>query len=72
MNHPRVLYRQTFLEGRSSTAAGTLNWPGVSRVLKSGDEAMRSSSVCRKTLWNSSISGRLPKRDSIWEGGDRS
>lgn len=44
----------------------TLNCAGVSRVLKSGEEAILSSSVCRKTLWKSNISGRLPKRDSIW------
>lgn len=44
----------------------TLNCDGVSRVLKSGEEAILSSRVCRKTLWKSSISGRLPNRLSIW------
>lgn len=48
----------------------TLNCEGVSRVLKSGEEAILSSRVCRKTLWNSNISGRLPNRLSIW-GGER-
>lgn len=46
----------------------TLNSDGVCRVLKSGEEAIRSSRVCRKTLWKSSISGRLPNRLSIWVG----
>lgn len=43
----------------------TLNCEGVSRVLKSGEEAILSSRVCRKTLWKSNISGRLPNRLSI-------
>lgn len=46
----------------------TLNCEGVSSVLKSGEEAILSSRVCRKTLWKSNISGRLPNRLSIWEG----
>lgn len=46
-----------------------MNWAGVSKVLKSGEEAILSSSVCRKTLWKSSISGRLPNRLSICRRG---
>lgn len=46
----------------------TLNCEGVSRVLKSGEEAILSSRVCKKTLWKSSISGRLPNKLSIWSG----
>ncbi len=44
----------------------TLNCPGVSRWLKLGQEAILSSSVWRKTLWKSNISGRLPNNASIW------
>lgn len=33
---------------------------------KSGQEATRSSSVWRKTFWESSISGRLPNSASTW------
>ena len=50
---------------QGETGWGTLNCMGVSRVLKSGEDAIRSSRVCRNTLWKSSISGKLPKRLSI-------
>lgn len=43
----------------------TLSCSTVWSVMKSGDELVFSSSVCRNTLWKSSISGRLPNRDSI-------
>ncbi len=43
----------------------TLNCPGVSRLLRFGQEAILSSSVWRKTLWKSNNSGRLPNNASI-------
>lgn len=45
----------------------TLNCSGVSRLLKFGQVAILSSSVWRKTLWKSNISGRLPNSASIWQ-----
>lgn len=54
------------IDARRRRLGLTLNCDGVSRVLKSGEEAILSSRVCRKTLWKSSISGRLPNRLSIW------
>lgn len=44
----------------------TLNCEGVSRMLKSEDAEIPSSRVSRNTFWNSSISGKLPKSDSIY------
>lgn len=45
----------------------TRNWDGVSSVLKSEEEDIPSSRVSKNTFWKSSISGRLPNKDSIWE-----
>lgn len=60
------------IDARRRSLGLTLNCDGVCRVLKSGEEAILSSRVCRKTLWKSSISGRLPNRLSIWGvGGQR-
>lgn len=43
----------------------TLNCEGVSSILKSEEAEIPSSRVSRNTFWNSSISGKLPKSDSI-------
>lgn len=45
----------------------TRNWDGVSSVLKSEEEDIPSSRVSKNTFWKSSISGRLPNKDSICE-----